>query len=239
MAGVLDGKVAVITGAGSGMGKATAELFRAEGAKLVVTGRRASKLNSYADGDDIRKIAGEITDPAFPDQLLQTALDAYGRCDIIYNNAGIMTAGTIEDIDIDLVCQMVRVNIEAAYRVAYVFVRHFKQAGSGHLISTSSVLGFKTRPTTGAYAGTKFAIEALTEALRLECAGTGVKIGAVEPGLVMTDLHDDFAVHPKETLGMDHPLLPEDVARSVLFMVTQPDHVLVPRVLLVPQESQV
>ncbi len=82
--------------------------------------------------------------------------------------------GPIESIDIERVCAMVRVNVEAAFRVAYTFLRHFRQQGSGHLINISSVMGTKVRPTAGAYAGTKHAIEALSEALRMEVAGSGV-----------------------------------------------------------------
>jgi short-subunit dehydrogenase len=115
---------------------------------------------------------GDIVDPQAPQQLLARALDLHGRCDIVVNNACVIEVGTIPSIDVDRVCAMVRVNVEAIYRVAYLFARHFLDQGRGALVNMSSVLGTKVRPTAGAYAGTKHAIEALCEALRMELAGT-------------------------------------------------------------------
>ncbi len=238
VAGQLQDKVAVITGAGSGIGAAVAEVFRGAGARLVVNGRRADKLEALG-GDDVVKVAGDVLDSDTPARLLRSALDAFGRCDIMFNNAGVMTSGSIAEIDIDKVCEMARINVEAAYRVAYTFVRHFAEVGSGHLISTSSVLGVKVRPTAGAYCGTKYAIEALSEALRVELADTDVKISCVQPGLVMTELHSDFAVHPKDLLGIEDPLRPVDVANAVLFMATQPAAVLVPSVMVLPKHHRI
>ena len=126
---------------------------------------------------------------------------------------------------------------EIAFRVMYLAIRHFKQQGSGHLVNTSSVLGTKVRPNIGAYAGTKHAVEALAEALRLEVVGSGIRVTCVEPGLVATDLHRDFDEPPSKMQGIDEPLKPEDVARSVMFALEQPSHVLIPRVLILPREQ--
>ena len=154
--------------------------------------------------------------------------------DVVVNNAGTMVAGKIDDLDLDKMAQMIDVNVTAAFRMSYVACRHFKAAGAGHLINISSVLGTKVRETAGAYAGTKHAIEALTEALRMELSGTDVSVCCVEPGLVLTELHDAWEVHPRESLGIDPPLAPEDVARSVKFVLEQPPHVRIPRVMVLP-----
>jgi NADP-dependent 3-hydroxy acid dehydrogenase YdfG len=183
-------------------------------------------------------MAGDICEKELPRKLLQTALDTFGRCDIVFNNAGVIAMGSIDDIDIDEISYMVRVNVEAAFRMAYVAVKHFKSVGSGYLLNTSSVLGLKVRPTAGAYAGTKFAIEALTEALRMELAKTNIAVAAVEPGLVKTELHRGWSVHPAESLNIPQPLQPEDIARVVRFMLEQPDHVRLPRVLAVPADQE-
>jgi NADP-dependent 3-hydroxy acid dehydrogenase YdfG len=230
----LRGRVAVITGASSGIGLAIAEALADEGMLLVVNARRRERLVEWAARKGAHVVAGDITDSALPDRLLAEALRVHGRCDVVLNNAGCIEAGTIESIDLDAVSRMVRVNVEAAFRVAYVFARHFKKQGSGHLVSLSSVLGTKVRVTAGAYAGTKHAIEALSEALRMELAGTGVHVVCIEPGLVLTELHDHWAVHPRESLGIPHPLTPADVARAVIFVLSQPPHVRIPRLMLLP-----
>ncbi len=236
----LGDQVAIITGASSGVGAAVARDLGRAGVKLVVTARRAELLQALAaELEETVTIPGDIREPELPRRLLDGALRAFGRCDIVFNNAGVIEAGPIESIDVDRVCDMVRVNVEAAFRVAYVAVQHFKSVGRGHLVNTSSVLGTKVRPTAGAYAGTKFAIEALSEGLRMELAGSGVRVSCVEPGLVMSDLHRDWAVHPRESLGIPNPLEPEDVARCVRFILEQPDHVRVPRLMVLPRDHQI
>lgn len=184
-------------------------------------------------------IPGDIVDPQLPSQLLARALDLYGRCDIVVNNAGIIEVGPIPSIDVERVCAMVRVNVEAAYRVAYLFARHFLDQRRGALVNMSSVLGTKVRPTAGAYAGTKYAIEALCEGLRMELAGTPVRVICIEPGLVLTRLHDHWPIHPSKSMDIAHALQPEDVARVVRFTLSQPDHVRIPRVMIVPGEHEI
>ncbi len=234
----LKDKVAIITGASSGIGRAVAINLNEVGVKFILTGRREDRLKELKDELKYAAIlAGDISQNEMPQNLLQTALDTFGRCDIVFNNAGIITVGSIDDIDIDAMSYMVRVNVEAAFRMAYVAVKHFKSIGSGYLLNTSSVLGTKVRPTAGAYAGTKFAIEALTEALRIELSRTSIGVAAVEPGLVKTDLHRDWPVPPAQKLNIPQPLQPEDIARVVRFILEQPDHVRLPRVLAVPADQ--
>lgn len=234
----LKGQVALITGGTSGIGLATAEALSAAGMKLVLAGRRQDKLDSHAERlSDCVSLAGEITDPEMPGRLIDLALERHGGLDIVVNNAGQNHNAPIEEIDIDLVCQMARVNVEAAFRVAYTALKHFRKIGRGHLINTSSVLAFKVRPNAGAYAGTKYAIEALSEALRLELAGSAIKVTCIEPGLVVTDLHRDHAVRPEKAQNVPHPLAAEDVARSVLFALEQPAHVSIPRLMVLPQDQ--
>jgi NADP-dependent 3-hydroxy acid dehydrogenase YdfG len=234
----LEGKVALVTGATSGIGLASARAMAAAGMKLVIAGQRASLLeeNAKALGECV-SVAGDVTEPGAPEALFERALEAWGRLDVVMNNAGLVENGPAEAIDLDRVSRMVRVNVELAFRVMYLAIRHFKRQGSGHLVNTSSVLGIKVRPHIGAYAGTKHAVEALAEALRLEVVGSGIRVTCVEPGLVATDLHRDFAESPSKMQGIDEPLTPEDVARSVMFALEQPPHVLIPRVLILPREQ--
>ena len=235
----LNGKVAIITGASSGIGRAVARNLNQAGVHLLLVGRREDRLSELKDKLNHAAIFPcDIIDPGVPENLLKAALDAFGGCDIVFNNAGVITTGNIDDIDLEDISYMVRVNVEAAFRMAYLAVKFFKSTGSGFLINTSSVLGTKVRPTTGAYAGTKFAIEALTETLRLELAKTNIGVACIEPGLVQTELHRDWEVHPSETLNIPRPLQPEDIARVVRFILEQPDHVRLPCILAVPADQE-
>jgi NADP-dependent 3-hydroxy acid dehydrogenase YdfG len=236
----LRGKVAIITGASSGIGVAVAKNLNEADMKLVVTARREERLRRLSESlQECVVIPGDITDPDLSERLLEAAKASFGACDVVVNNAGFIQVAAIEDIDIDRICNMVRVNVEAAYRMAYVALKHFKKVGCGHLINTSSVLGTKVRPTAGAYAGTKFAIEALSEALRMELAGTDIAVSCVEPGLVLTELHKDWAIHPTEMFGISDPLLPEDIARGVRFILEQPKHVRIPKMLMLPGQHSI
>jgi NADP-dependent 3-hydroxy acid dehydrogenase YdfG len=234
----LKGQVAIITGASSGIGKGAALELGQAGMKLVLNGRRRDRLDTLAiELEEAVVVAGDLTDGALPQRLVDAALHSYGRLDVVFNNAGIMDTAPIEDADLDRLCANVRVNLEAAVRMAYTALKHFKARGSGYLINTSSILGTKVRPTAGVYAGSKYGIEALTEALRMEVAGTGVRVSCIEPGLVDTELQDHFEVHPRDMLGMKKPLGAEDVARCVRFMLEQPSHVSIPRLMVLPSEQ--
>ena len=235
----LEDNVAIITGASSGIGRAVALNLNDAGVKLILSGRRENRLSALKDElTHAAILPGDISQDELPKHLLDMALDTFGRCDIVINNAGVITTGSIDEIDIGDMCFMVRVNVEAAFRMAYVAVKHFKSTGSGFLLNTSSVLGTKVRPTAGAYAGTKFAIEALTEALRLELAKTNIGVACVQPGLVQTELHRKWPVPPAQSLNIPRPLQPEDIARVVRFILEQPDHVRVPRILAVPADQE-
>jgi NADP-dependent 3-hydroxy acid dehydrogenase YdfG len=234
----LKDQVAIITGASSGIGAGLAAELRDAGMKLVLTARRDDRLKQLAEElGECEVVAADIADEATPQLLVDRAIERFGRLDVVFNSAGVMFAGTIEDINIEDMCRMVRVNSEAATRMAYTALKHFKNTGSGHLINVSSILGTKVRPGTGVYAGTKYAIEALSEALRMEVAKTDIKVSVIEPGVVETELQDHFPVHPKEILGISHPLQPGDIARCVRFVLEQPPHVRIPVMMVLPGEQ--
>jgi len=236
----LKGKSALITGATSGIGLAIAEELSKAGVRLFISGRREELLAAHAKRlPECIALAGEITDAQFANDLFARAVKAYDGLDIVFNNAGRVASASIEDIDIDLVCAMVRVNVEAAFRVMHLAVKHFRARGRGHLFNTGSVLGTKVRAQIGAYAGTKHAVEALSEALRLELAGSGIRITTLEPGLVRTDLHRDFAKKEGVLPDVAEPLTPADVARAVMFALEQPAHVGVPRIMLLPRDQAI
>ncbi|MGH2520254.1 MAG: SDR family oxidoreductase [Chloroflexota bacterium] len=236
--GSLSGRVAIFTGASSGIGAATARILSQAGVRCVLTARRQARLDALAATlPHTATLAGDMLDPELPSRLIALAHERFQACDIVVNNAGVLVAAPIEELEIERMCHMVRVNVEAAFRLAYTAVREFRRQGHGHLVNTSSVLGTKVRLTAGAYAGTKFAIEALSEALRMELGGSRIKVSCIEPGLVMTELHRELAVHPREQLCLRAALEPEDVARGIRFLLEQPDHVLGARLMLLAADQ--
>ncbi|MEH6648669.1 MAG: SDR family oxidoreductase [Motiliproteus sp.] len=235
----MNNKVGIITGATSGIGEAVARAMAAQGFNLVIHGRNEQKLQSLAAKLNAVYLKADISEPSTPAKLLQLALERYGRCDIAVNNAGTIEVGPIDTINIDKMSSMVRVNVEAAYRFIYHMVRHFQAQGSGDLVNISSVMGTKARLYAGAYSGTKFAIEALSESLRMELARTDVRISCIEPGLVETELQRDWEVQPSVSMNIPNPLQPSDVAVQVMHVINQPAGIKIPRLMILPRDHEI
>lgn len=227
-------KTCLITGASSGIGMALAKALAADGHRLIITARREDRLKAL-QSENVDIIAGDLISPDFVDSLDRYVYEKYGQCDLLFNSAGVITKGTVEETDIDSMTSMLRLNIESTFRLTYLFLKRFVKQGYGHVINISSVAGTRVRPTIGAYAATKFAMEALSEALRLELSDTNIKISCIAPGLVLTELHDDWEVHPVDLLDIREPLTGEDIVETARFIMNQPDHVRIPRVLILPR----
>ncbi|PHM11014.1 SDR family oxidoreductase [Nostoc sp. 'Peltigera malacea cyanobiont' DB3992] len=236
----LQNKVVIITGASGGIGEAVAKELDAAGMSLVLTARSQDKLERLASKlQNAKVVPGEITNSELPQKLVDFAIQTFGQLDVVFNNAGVMTVGPIESVDIEAICQMVRVNVESAYRIAYTALRHFKQSGSGFLINTSSIAGLKTTPQLGAYCGTKFAIEAFTDSLRVELAGTDIRVSSIAPGTVDTGLYEKWDEEQKSFVYSGGVLQSADIARCVRFILEQPGNVLIPRLMVVPAAEPV
>ena len=236
----LTGQVVIVTGATAGIGQAVARTLVDAGMRAVLTGRRAERLDTLVaelGSEHAVAVAGDITDAALPQKLIDAAVRSFGRLDACVNNAGVMHVADIEQTDLAVMSRMIAINVDAATRVAYTVLKHFRGQKSGHLVNVSSILGTKVRPNAGVYAGTKYAVEAMSEALRMEVAGTGVKVSVLEPGLVRTELQDHFPVHPIEAMGIDQPVEPQDIARAVKFMLEQPSHVLIAKMMVLPSQQ--
>ena len=237
----LSNAVGIITGASSGIGWETSKLLSEAGARLVVSARSGDKLDQLVGAlpSEASAVPGDVVDPAMPQRLIEAATNGFGKLDFVFSNAGIMNIGGVDETDDEAMTRMIRVNYEAAVRLAYAVLRVFKQQGHGDLITTSSILGLKVRPTVGVYAGTKYAVEAMSESLRLEFAGTGVRVMVIEPGYTATQLQSHWTDQQKEMLKKTtQPVQPVDIARAVKFMIEQPGNVIIPRLLMVPMEQQ-
>jgi NADP-dependent 3-hydroxy acid dehydrogenase YdfG len=230
--------ICLITGASSGIGYAIAKALSADNFKVIATARRLDKLKELKlDPNDL--FAGDLNLPDFQDSIENYIFDKYGKCDFLFNCAGTIEVGTIEDINIDRLTSMLRLNVESTFRLTYKILKRFKKQGFGHIINISSVLGTKVRPTAGGYSATKYAIEALSEALRMELTGTNIKISCIEPGLVMTELHKDWEVHPKESMNIHEPLGVDNIVDTVRFIISQPDNVRIPKLMILPKDHNI
>ena len=242
----LDGKVAVITGASSGIGEATAEALATEGASVVVAARREDRLSELVEringnGGKALSVAADVTDEGQAHELIQRAKSEFGRVDILVNNAGVMQLSKVDKGLSDEWRRMFDVNVLGLLYATDAAVGVMKEQGSGHLVNVSSVAGRRSRATTGVYSGTKFAVNAISEALRQELLEDNIRVTIVEPGAVATELathitDEDAKEGLSGLLSLDI-LQAEDIASAIAYCVTQPERVSVNEILIRPTQQ--
>jgi len=245
----LDGKVAVVTGASSGIGEATAEALAAEGATVVVAARREDRIADLTqriegNGGKVLAAACDVTDEAQAHGLIRKAEDEFGRVDILVNNAGVMLLSTVGKGLSDEWRRMFDVNVLGLLYTTDAAIETMKRQGGGHLVNVSSVAGRKvTRDSSGVYAGSKFAVGAISEGLRQELLEDNIRVTIVEPGAVATELTDHITDEDaRESLGglLNLEILQaEDVANAIVYAVTQPERVSVNEILIRPTQQPV
>ncbi len=214
----------MITGATGGMGAAFARALSAAGYGLVLNAPSSEKLHALREqltGPCVT-LAGNLRAESMPRELLEAALREFGRCDVCFNNSGLLEAGSIEVLDVERVCNMVRVNVEGAFRMAYTFLQHFVAQESGHLVNTSFALHQRVQAAVGAYAATKYAVEALSEALRMELSQTEVLVSCVEPGRVRTGIRGQWREERVDAADACDAFEPEALARTMLGVLEPP-----------------
>jgi NADP-dependent 3-hydroxy acid dehydrogenase YdfG len=222
----LTGKIAVVTGASAGIGEATAHMLAEAGATLVLVARRADRLQALAAelGHNSVAFAADMADTDTPERLHTFVAAQFGRCDLLVNNAGILRIGTFEQFDLDQLRPMIAVNYESIVRCCALFAPGMKAAGTGQIINISSIGAQINAAGMGIYGGLKRALEAYTDTLRIELAGTGVKVGIVAPGTTSTEIFNDMKAHGQTAWDEYIPALqPEDIARAVRFIAEQSD----------------
>ena len=242
----LTGKVALVTGASAGIGYATALSLAEAGAHVVATARRKDRLEGLVSeinrkgGSAVSRTA-DVTESGAVQQVVSDTVAESGRIDILVNNAGIMRISDMTENHIEDWTAMVDVNIKGVLHFLSAAMPNMIQQGSGHIVNVGSVAGRRPFPGASVYAATKFAVRALSWGLHLELgAAHGIRVTDIQPGFVSTDL---LAEQPEtlaswsEAWAERRTLEPEDVARSIVFAVTSPDHVSVSEILVRPTDQ--
>lgn len=228
---VLTDKIAVVTGAGSGIGEAIATLLHEEGAKVVLAGRNKDKLQNVANQlaqDSVKVVPTDVTKKEGVDELIKIAQQTFGGLDIVINSAGQMLSSKITDYQVDEWDSMIDVNIKGTLYTAQAALPTMLEQSSGHLINIASISGFEVTKSSTIYSATKAAVHTITQGLEKELAKTGVKVTSISPGMVDTAI--TAAYNPTDRKKLE----PQDIAEAVLYALTQPSHVNVNEITVRP-----
>ncbi|AWE56805.1 hypothetical protein CSC51_0179 [Staphylococcus aureus] len=228
---VLTDKVALVTGAGSGIGEAIATLLHEEGAKVVLAGRNKDKLQNVANQlaqDSVKVVPTDVTKKEEVDELIKIAQQTFGGLDIVINSAGRMLSSKITDYQVDEWDSMIDVNIKGTLYTAQAALPTMLEQSSGHLINIASISGFEVTKSSTIYSATKVAVHTITQGLEKELAKTGVKVTSISPGMVDTAI--TAAYNPTDRKKLE----PQDIAEAVLYALTQPKHVNVNEITVRP-----
>ncbi|WP_175618781.1 SDR family NAD(P)-dependent oxidoreductase [Oceanobacillus kimchii] len=222
----LQDKVAVITGGVSGIGAATAKLFASEGAKLVLVDMNEEKGASIeaelkSQGSEAIFIKADVTSEEEVKNIYTTALDTYGKVDILFNNAGIGAVKPTEELSYAEWRKTVEVDLDGVFLVAQAAIKEFLKAGSGVIVNTASMYGWVGSPGSAAYNAAKAGVVNLTRSLGLEYAARNIRVNALCPGFIDTAILGDS---DREALTTSTPMnrlgKPEEMAKAVLFMAS-------------------
>lgn len=238
----IEGKVVVITGASSGLGEAAARHLSAEGAIVILGARRVDRIRALAEeltrnGCKALAVETDVTQKDQVQRLVDTAVNSFGRIDVMLNNAGLMPSSPLERLKIDDWDRMIDVNFKGVLYGIAAGLPHMQRQKSGHFINVSSVAGHKVRAGGTVYAATKHAVRALSEGLRLEVKPYNIRTTIISPGAVATELPDhvtepDIAASIKMAYASAIPA--NSFARAVAFAISQPEDVDINEILFRP-----
>ena len=247
-----EGTVALVTGASSGIGEATAVALAAEGATVAVAARRRDRLEELVErignDADVLVIETDITDEGSAHAMVESTVREFGRLDTLVNNAGVMLLGPIVDAPVEEWGRMIELNVLGLLHCTHAALPHLLRAAEtdhrrvADVVNVSSVAGRVARLGSGVYNASKFGVVAFTESLRQEVTRRHVRASVIEPGAVMTELATHNRPEIIETMranfGEMEMMRSEDIAEAILFTVTRPRHVAVNEILIRPTEQE-
>jgi len=247
----LKDKVVVIMGASSGIGAATAKLLASKGAKLTISARRMNRLEEIQQanvGAEILPVEADVTKADEVQNVIDKTVEKYGRIDVLFNNAGIMPVNNLDQVARDEWNNMLDINVKGVLNGIASALPIMKKQKSGHVITTSSVLGYEVLPGYAAYSGTKYAVRAIMEGLRQEEHANNIKTTVIAPGSVKTELFNSInneAVRDGLKSAMKQPgaemmaMQPEEIASAVAFVIDTPANMAVNEMVIRPTGQEV
>ena len=243
----LAGKVALVTGASSGIGESTAVALADAGASVAIGARRADRLEKLAGrlrelGSTVTTLALDVTDEQACRHAVTRTRSELGGLDILVNSAGLMLLGPIVGADTEDWRKMMSTNVLGLMYMTHAAIDGMVDAGSGDIVNISSVAGRVARTGAGAYNASKWAVNAFSEALRQEVTAKGVRVSMIEPGAVMTELNDHITNADAKKASEDSyqsmdSLQAEDIAAAITYVVSQPPRVTVNEILIRPTDQ--
>ncbi len=227
-------KVVIVTGASSGIGRATALQFAKEGAKVVAVGRNEKDLRSLVRKavslkGSIKAHLADVTEISQIDRIVSATMDIWGKIDVLVNSAGVIKNGSIETTALDDWDKMLNINLRSVFALTQKCIPHLAET-KGNIVNVSSVAGTRSFPNVLAYCVSKAGVDQFTRCTALELAPKGIRVNAVNPGVVITNLHkrggmDEkaytaFVEHSRDTHPIGRPGTPDEVADLIYFLAS-------------------
>lgn len=244
MAGSLSGRVALVTGASSGIGEATALALAAAGATVAVSARRASRLHDLvarieATGGTALALPGDVAVETDAKHAVEDTFAGFGRLDILVNSAGVIQSGGVESLSTDEWRRVIDINLLGTLYTCKAAIGVMKPQGSGDIVNISSTAGRRAAGIFGPYSTSKFGLTGFTEGLRQEVGGAGIRVSIVEPGATQTEVADGITdptmrAAMTQHVAKDTAMQPSDIAEAIVFIVSLPARANVSQILIRP-----
>ena len=244
----LQDRVALVTGASSGIGEATALALAARGARVAVAARRRDRLEALSDrirtaGGTAHVVVADFSDEVQAQRAVADAEAEFGRLDILVNNAGVMYLEPVESADLSRWRHMLELNLLGLIAATQAALPGMRRRRDGHIVNVSSTAGRLAMANGAAYVATKFGVVGFSESLRKEVYADNLRVSVIEPGVVETELRHHIAHEATQRAlnawaGSMRQLRSEDVANAIVFCVSQPDHVNINEILMRPTDQE-
>jgi ribitol 2-dehydrogenase len=238
----LDGKVAVVTGASTGIGRAVAQELVGRGAQVVIAARSRERLDEAAAalGPGCAAVVVDVTRGDDVRRLVAGTIESHGRIDILVANAGVYVGGDLWESDPEALDRLLTTNVNGVVRTVREVLPHLLERGEGDVLVTSSVSGHQAIHWEPVYSASKHALQAFVHTMRRQLIGTGVRMGAIAPGVVLNDLWGvSDPAEIEEKIARGEGIRSEDVADAVAYMLTRPRHVTIRDLVILPRDQPI